>query len=116
MRAMTRENAGPESGSRFTRFFERVDEVISPAFVAKHVNDEGPDDRSDLTERSCPICGHPMFEHRIDESTSNVLVECPTEERLPERAASGPLNEYGMPATGRRLEKYQRRAARAAQD
>jgi hypothetical protein len=113
---MTRENAGPESGNRFARFFERVDEVISPAFVAKHVPDEGPDDRSDLGERPCPLCGHPMFEHRIDESTPNVLLECPTEERLPERAAGGPLNEFGMPASGRRLEKYEQRTAQAAQD
>ena len=110
---MTGDKAVPESGNRFTRFFERVDEVMSPAFENKPVLDEGPDDRSDLGERPCPLCGRPMFEHRIDESTSNVLLECPTDERLPERVTSGPLNEFGMPASGRRLEKYERRMGQA---
>lgn len=51
-----------------------------------------------------------MFEHYIDESTSNVLLECPTDERLPEPAASGPLNEFGMPASDERLARMRRRA------
>ena len=82
--AMAREEAGPETQAR-ARFFDRVDRP-QPAFVLG--NQEDPDDRSHLGEKPCPICGHPMFEHRVDESTSNVLVECPTDERLPERDAA----------------------------
>jgi len=55
-----------------------------------------------------------MFEHCIDESTSNVMLECPTDERLPEPAASGPLNEYGMPASNDRLEKMRCHAEKRA--
>ena len=97
--AMAREEAGPETRNAFTRFFDRVDRTAQPGVRVARVAPEDPDDRSHLGEKPCPICGHPMFEHRVDESTSNVLVECPTDERLPERDASGPLNEFGMPAS-----------------
>ena len=63
-------------------------------------------------EAACPICGHPMFEHVIDHSTSNTVLICPTDERLPEPDVTGPYNELGMPASGRRLEKYERSAGR----
>ena len=107
---MAREEAGPGDRNAFTRFFERVDRTLSPAVESPQVAPEDPDDRSQLGEKPCPICGHPMFEHRIDESTSNVLLECPTDERLPERAISGPLNEFGMPASETRVEKMRQRA------
>ncbi len=51
-----------------------------------------------------------MFEHVIDHSTSNTVLLCPTDERLPEPDVAGPYNELGMPATGRRLEKFEERA------
>ena len=53
-----------------------------------------------------------MFEHVIDHSTSNTVLICPTDERLPEHDVTGPYNELGMPASGRRLEKYERSAGR----
>lgn len=107
---MAREEAGPDARNAFTRFFDRVDRVMTPAFESPMVAPEEPDDRSQSGEKPCPLCGHPMFEHYIDESTSNVLLECPTDERLPEPAASGPLNEYGMPASEARQEKMRRRS------
>jgi len=48
-----------------------------------------------------------MFEHRFaDEPGGNVILICPTDERLPEHEVEGPYNELGMPASGRRLERY----------
>ncbi|WP_400998442.1 hypothetical protein [Agromyces sp. GXQ0307] len=105
---MAREEAGHGDGNAFTRFFDRVDRVMTPAFESPRMAPEEPDDRSQSGEKPCPLCGHPMFEHRIDESTSNVLLECPTDVRLPEPAASGPLNEFGMPASEERVEKLRR--------
>ena len=60
----------------------------------------------------CPVCGQPISAHAFEETNGNVIMECPTDERLPEPLANGPLNEFGMPATGRRLEKYEERQAR----
>ena len=42
----------------------------------------------------------------------NTVLVCPTDERLPEHDVSGPHNELGMPATGRRLEKFEEREER----
>jgi hypothetical protein len=39
------------------------------------------------------------------------VLQCPTDERLPEREVGGPLNELGMPAAGRRLERFEEREA-----
>ncbi|MBT2500058.1 hypothetical protein J7E25_13260 [Agromyces sp. ISL-38] len=50
-----------------------------------------------------------MFEHSFDHSTPNTVMMCPTDERIPERDTARPLNELGMPATGRRLERYEER-------
>jgi hypothetical protein len=109
---MARDDAGPDDRNAFTRFFDRVDRTLSPAFASPEMAPEDPDDRSQLGEKPCPVCGHPMFEHRVDESTSNVLLECPTDERLPERAVTGPLNEFGMPAGEKRLQKIRRHEER----
>ncbi len=109
---MARDEAGPVDGNAFTRFFDRVDRTLSPVFESPQSAPEDPEDRSQLGEKPCPICGHPMFEHRIDESTPNVLLECPTDERLPEPAASGPLNEFGMPASEERIQKIRKHEER----
>jgi hypothetical protein len=50
-----------------------------------------------------------MFEHRFAEHSGNVILICPTSERLPEHDVEGPYNELGMPAEGRRLERYRER-------
>jgi hypothetical protein len=109
---MAREEASPPEGNTFTRFFDRVDRALLPAFgppPAVHDHDE---DTTPLDERACPICGHPMFEHVVDHSTPNTVLICPTEERLPEHEPTmGPLNELGMPATGRRREKFEQRSS-----
>ena len=106
---MAREEASPPEGNSFTRFFERVDRVLEPVFgdPPMPAEDEGPGVPED--QKACPICGHPMFEHVIDHSTANTVLVCPTDERLPEREVAGPYNELGMPATGRRLEKFEER-------
>ncbi|WP_394551888.1 hypothetical protein ACDF64_13545 [Agromyces sp. MMS24-JH15] len=113
---MAREEAGrPSDGNAYTRFFDRIDQALEPIFGAPPtVHDTEVIDPEAQRARPCPVCGHPISEHYIDESTSNVLLECPTDERLPEREVRGPYNELGMPATGRRLERYEQ--GRAAAD
>ncbi len=110
---MAREEASPPEGNSFTRFFERVDRALEPVFGAPPItaDDDRPETPAD--QQTCPICGHPMFEHVIDHSTPNTVLVCPTDDRLPERDESAPYNELGMPATGRRLEKYEERAEEA---
>ena len=101
----------PEDGNAFTRFFDRVDHALEPIFGDPPMTDAtDPVDPQELRARPCPVCGQPIGEHYIDESSSNVLMECPTDDRLPERRQDAPLNELGMPADGRRLEKLQERS------
>lgn len=112
IRAMAREEASPPEGNTFTRFFDRVDRALMPAFGPPPIVEDRDEDTTPLDERACPICGHPMFEHVVDHSTPNTVLICPTEERLPEHEpTTGPLNELGMPASGRRREKFEQRSS-----
>ncbi|MFB6609001.1 hypothetical protein ACFCVO_01660 [Agromyces sp. NPDC056379] len=107
---MARDDASRDDGNAFTHFFDKVDRVLEPVFS----NPPAPTDEAPLEPtdgKACPICGHPMFEHFIDHSTANTVLVCPTDVRLPEHEVGGPYNELGMPATGRRLEKYAERHA-----
>ncbi len=109
---MAREGASPPEGNTFTRFFDRVDRALMPVFGPPPISDGRDEDTTPLDERACPICGHPMFEHVVDHSTPNTVLVCPTDERLPEHEpTTGPLNELGMPASGRRLEKFVQRSS-----
>ena len=107
---MAREAASPPEGNAFTRFFDRVDRALLPVFGGPPITADRDGPQAPLDQQACPLCGHPMFEHVIDHSTSNTVLVCPTDERLPERDVAGPYNELGMPATGRRLEKFEERA------
>jgi hypothetical protein len=109
--AMAREEASPPEGNTFTRFFDRVDRALLPVFGPPPLSEGEDEDTTPLDQRACPICGHPMFEHVVDHSTPNTVLICPTDERLPERDVAGPYNELGMPATGRRREKYEQRTS-----
>ena len=106
---MARDEASPPEGNSFTRFFERVDRALEPVFGSPPITDDDGTPAMPEDQKRCPLCGHPMFEHVIDHSTSNTVLVCPTDERLPEHEVDGPLNELGMPAGGRRLEKYEER-------
>ena len=90
----------------FVRFFERVNRQVEKAIGSPPISDAGVEE-TPVALRTCPLCGHQMREHMIDESTSNVLVHCPIpeEERRPSPARQGPLGELGMPASAERLEK-----------
>lgn len=103
---MARDAASPPQGNTFTRFFDRVDRALLPALGPPPISEAGEDQGVPREQRACPLCGHPMFEHVIDHSRPNTVFECPTDERLPEHEVTGPYNELGMPATGRRLEKF----------
>lgn len=105
---MARDAASRQEGNAFTHFFERVDRALFPMFGPPPITESEPEERS-LDEQRCPLCGHPMFEHSFDHSTPNTVMTCPTDERIPERDTARPLNELGMPATGRRLERYEER-------
>lgn len=43
----------------------------------------------------CPLCAHPMSEHRIDHSGRDGILHCPVD-HLPEPDDRRPLNELGM--------------------
>ena len=103
---MARDEASPPQGNTFTRFFDRVDRALLPVFGPPPLTDRDQEEGLPRDQRSCPLCGHPMFEHVIDHSTPNTVLECPTDERLPEHEVTGPYNELGMPASGRRLKKF----------
>lgn len=61
------------------------------------------------SDRVCPLCGHTMTEHVIERSMLNTVLECPTDDRLPQRPDNGPVDEFGMPASAERLGKLARR-------
>jgi hypothetical protein len=44
----------------------------------------------------CPVCERPMQEHTIDHSTSNAVLNCPTEHMV-DVSHHDNLNELGMP-------------------
>lgn len=47
---------------------------------------------------ACPVCAHPMSEHRIDHSMANAVLECPVpHEGLYDHVDDAPLNEVGQP-------------------
>jgi hypothetical protein len=107
---MARDGASrPSDGNAFTHFFDRVDRALTPVFESPEApSGEGPP-QPPSQEAPCPVCGHPMFEHQFAEHSGNVILICPTSERLPEHDVAGPYNELGMPAEGRRLERYRER-------
>lgn len=107
--AMARDMASRPTGNAFTHFFDKVDEALEPIFGAPPITVDDEPMRGPTGEEACPICGRAMFEHSFDRSTSNTVLICPTDERLPEHDVAGPYGELGMPATGRRLEKYEER-------
>ncbi|QAY74057.1 hypothetical protein ET445_12630 [Agromyces protaetiae] len=111
---MARDAAGrPDDGNAFTHFFDRVDRALSPVFESPPgPQNEGPQ-QPPSADAACPVCGHPMFEHRFDNDAGNVILICPTADRLPERNESTPFNELGMPADERRLEKIRERELHA---
>lgn len=94
----------------FVRFFERVNRQVEKAFGPPPISSSGAEEVP-VALRLCPLCGHQMREHDIDESTSNVLVHCPVPdaERKPSPAHHQPLGELGMPASAHRLEKLAKR-------
>ncbi|ANJ27048.1 hypothetical protein ATC03_10255 [Agromyces aureus] len=97
---MVREVASPpegKTGNSFSRLVDRVGHSMSSTLGGSQAVDANPEDPRPLAERPCPLCGHAMGEHRIDHSTPNSMLECPTTDRLPERAIDTPLNELGMP-------------------
>lgn len=106
---MARDAASRPTGNAFTHFFDKVDEALEPIFGAPPITADNEPLRGPTGEEACPVCGHAMFEHSFDRSTSNTVLICPTDERLPEHEVAGPYGELGMPATGRRLEKYEDR-------
>lgn len=67
---------------------------------------DGTEPRSGTTEpdvtttadgaASCPLCAHPMSEHRIDHSGRDSMLHCPVD-HLPPPHDERHLNELGMP-------------------
>lgn len=104
---MSRDSVTPAEENAFVRFFERVNKQLEKAIGAPPIS--APDDAEEtpIALRLCPLCGHQMREHIIDESTPNVYVQCPVpdDERKPSPAHHEPLGELGMPASAHRLEK-----------
>lgn len=43
----------------------------------------------------CPLCAHPMSEHRVDHSGRDAILHCPVD-HLPAPDDRRPLNELGM--------------------
>ncbi|WP_127793409.1 hypothetical protein [Agromyces sp. LHK192] len=106
---MARDAAGrQDDGNAFTHFFDRVDRALTPVFESPPgPTGEGPP-APPKDDSPCPVCGDPMHAHRfVEEYGGNIILICPTERRLPEHDVQGPFNELGMPASGRRLEKYE---------
>ena len=45
---------------------------------------------------TCPVCAHPMSEHRIDHTVPNTVLHCPVGHGKP-AVHQEPLNELGVP-------------------
>ncbi|SDS75886.1 hypothetical protein [Microterricola viridarii] len=108
---MSRDNVTQSEENAFVRFFEKVNRQVEKAIGSPPISESGGEEEVPVALRTCPLCGHQMREHVIDESTSNVLVRCPIpeEERRPSPARHDPLGELGMPASAERLEKLAKR-------
>ncbi|QTX04788.1 hypothetical protein [Agromyces archimandritae] len=108
---MARQSAGRAADhNAFVRFFDRIDRALEPVFGPPPIT-EGEGRSGPIDAAPCPVCGRPMFEHSVQRTSSDSVLVCPVPDRLAERSEVGPLNELGMPASGRRLERYE--AARA---
>lgn len=85
-------------GNAFVRFFDRIDRALLPIFGPPPVTEsEVGMDAAARGEMSCPICGGAIKFHEFLDDAGNIVVICPTDERLPMRHPTGPLNELGMP-------------------
>lgn len=109
---MSRDNVTQAEENAFVRFFERVNRQLEKAIGSPPISDSSSLELP-IAQRPCPLCGHQMREHDIDESTANVLVHCPVpdDERRPGPLRQEPLGELGMPASAHRLEKLARRGS-----
>lgn len=82
---------------RLNRMAEWLDGKLTPTLGPPPVGPYG--DEPEGADKKCPVCGHPMDEHRIDHSTTNAVLICPVEP-LPVEQSHEPLNEVGMPKRG----------------
>lgn len=107
---MSRDDVTQAEENAFVRFFERVNKQVEKAIGSPPIS-VGAEEEIPVALRLCPLCGHQMREHSIDESSANVLVHCPVpdDERRPSPARHEPLGELGMPASAHRLEKLAKR-------
>ena len=86
---------------RLVRSAAWVDRKLTPVFGPPPVGPYADDDRAPVT--TCPVCGHPMDEHRIDHSARNAVLECPAPiDHNLEFNDHSPLDEFGMPLRGPR--------------
>ena len=95
---------------RLVRSAAWVDRKLTPVFGPPPVGPYADDaDDSRVPTTTCPVCGHPMVEHRIDHSTPNAILECPAPiDHNLEFNDHSPLDEFGMPLRGPRPAKKQR--------
>ncbi|HEU5223230.1 MAG TPA: hypothetical protein VFU07_06055 [Candidatus Lumbricidophila sp.] len=85
-------------GNAFVRFFDHIDRALMPIFGPPPVTQSNPElGAAERGEMACPICGEAIKFHEFDSDAGNIVVLCPTDERLPMRHPTGPLNELGMP-------------------
>jgi|SRR5690554_1217513 len=93
---MTRNEPGEHSG-KLERMAEWLDaklvRTIGPPPIGPY---EGEQNEQRDASDSCPLCDHPMREHRIDRSHPNAVLICPVAPN-PEVESYEPLNEVGMP-------------------
>lgn len=94
----------------FVRFFERVNKQAEKAFGAPPISEASVEELP-VAMRPCPLCGHEMREHSIEDAETDAIVHCPVadEERRPGPESHEPLGELGMPASAHRLEKLAKR-------
>ena len=55
----------------------------------------GTTDNHSDNRSACPLCAHPMSEHRVDHSGRDGILHCPVD-HLPAPDDRRPLNELGM--------------------
>ncbi|MET1052065.1 MAG: hypothetical protein ABWX65_05435 [Mycetocola sp.] len=98
---MVRIKNAKTTDGRLVRSAAWVDRKLTPVFGPPPVGSLDDDGRVPST--SCPVCGHPMGEHRIDHSTPNAILECPAPiDHTLEYNQHSPLDEFGMPLRGPR--------------
>lgn len=89
---------------RLVRSAAWVDRKLTPVFGPPPVGPYADDGRAPVS--TCPVCGHPMAEHRIDHSARNAILECPAPiDHNLEFNDHSPLDELGMPLHGPRPAK-----------